>query len=149
MRYNGSLLDDGINVAGSDPLVQQFDGTINTQGISTSYGIDVDQYDITARLSPGQTSGTTTYSAGADLVLLMAQIVSATSDPAVDLGVTMSHTGTFVSGGTGTLHDHRVECGERRARGQHGHHHGHVTRGPDLQRIQPVRAGAAARRGRS
>ena len=102
LRYNGFLLDDGINVAGSDPLVQQFDGTINTQGISTSYGIDVDQYDITARLSPGQTSGTTTYSAGADLVLLMAQIVSATSDPAVDLGVTMSHTGTFVSGGTGT-----------------------------------------------
>jgi len=102
LRYNGFLLDDGINVAGSDPLVQQFDGTINTQGIATSYGIDVDQYDITARLSPGQTSGTTTYSAGADLVLLMAQIVSATSDPAVDLGVTMSHTGTFVSGGTGT-----------------------------------------------
>ena len=32
----------------------------------------------------------------------MAQIVSATSDPAVDLSVTMSHTGTFVSGGTGT-----------------------------------------------
>ncbi len=81
LRYNGILLDDGINVAGSDPLVQQFDGTINTQGIATSYGIDVDQYDISALLSPGQTSGTTTYSAGADLVLLMAQIVSATSDP--------------------------------------------------------------------
>ena len=102
LRYNGSLLDDGINVTGSVPLIQQFDGTINTQGIATSYGIDVDQYDISALLSPGQTSGTTTYSAGADLVLLMAQIVSATSDPAVDLGVTVSHAGTFVSGGTGT-----------------------------------------------
>jgi uncharacterized repeat protein (TIGR01451 family)/fimbrial isopeptide formation D2 family protein len=102
LRYNGSLLDDGINVTGSVPLTQQFDGTVNTQGISTSYGIDVDQYDISALLSPGQTSGTTTYSAGADLVLLMAQIVSATSDPAVDLGITLSHTGTFVSGGTGT-----------------------------------------------
>ena len=102
LRYNGFLLDDGIDVPGSDPQEQQFDGTINTQGIQTSYGIDVDQYDISARLSPGQTSGTTTYSAGADLVLLMAQIVSATSDPAVDLGVTVSHTGSFVSGGTGT-----------------------------------------------
>jgi len=101
LRYNGNLLDDGINVAGSDPLVQQFDGTINTQGIATSYGIDVDQYDITSFLSPGQTSGTTTYSAGADLVLLMAQIVSATSDPAVDLSVTKTHSGNFVSGGTG------------------------------------------------
>jgi trimeric autotransporter adhesin len=101
LRYNGNLLDDGINVSGSDPLVQQFDGTINTQGIATSYGIDVDQYDITAYLSTGQTSGTTTYSAGADLVLLMAQIVSATSDPAVDLSVTGTHSGSFVSGGTG------------------------------------------------
>src|SRR5689334_3357623 len=103
LRYNGSLLDDGINVAGSDPLVQQFDGTINTQGIATSYGIDVDQYDISALLSPGQTSGTTTYSAGGDLVLLMAQIVSATSDPAVDLSVAVGHSGGFVSGGTGTF----------------------------------------------
>jgi trimeric autotransporter adhesin len=102
LRFNGSLLDDGINVAGSDPLVQQFDGTINTQGAANSYGVDVDQYDISALLSSGQTSGTTTYSAGGDLVLLMAQIVSATSDPAVDLTVTKTHSGSFVAGGTGT-----------------------------------------------
>ena len=102
LRFNGNLLDDGINVAGSDPLIQQFDGTINTQGVATSYGIDVDQYDVSAYLSAGQTTGTLTYSAGADLVLLMTQIVSATSEPAVDLSVTKTHTGTFVSGGTGT-----------------------------------------------
>jgi uncharacterized repeat protein (TIGR01451 family) len=102
LRYNGNLLDDGINVPGSNPAVQQFDGTINTQGVQTSYGIDVDQYDISAFLAPGQTSGTTTYSAGQDLVLLMAQIVSATSDPAVDLAITKTHAGNFVSGGTGT-----------------------------------------------
>ena len=101
LRFNGNLLDDGINVAGSDPLVQQFDGTINSQGISTSYGIDVDQYNISAYLTPGATSGTTIYSSGADLVLLMAQIVSATSDPAVDLSATVTHSGNFVSGGTG------------------------------------------------
>jgi len=102
LRYNGNLLDDGIVVPNSVPTVQQFDGTINSQGVATSYGVDDDQYDISAYLSPGQTSGTTQYSAGADLVLLMAQIVSATSDPAVDLSATMSHVGTFVSGGTGT-----------------------------------------------
>jgi len=101
LRYNGALLDDGINVPGSDPLVQQFDGTINTQNISTSYGIDVDQYDISSLLTPGQTSGTMTYSSGADLVLLMAQIVSATSDPGVDLAPTIASSGTFVAGGTG------------------------------------------------
>jgi uncharacterized repeat protein (TIGR01451 family) len=101
LRFNGNLLDDGINVPGSDPLIQQYDGTINTQGISTSYGIDVDQYDVSAFLTPGQTTATLTYSAGADLVLLMTQIVSATSDPIVDLSVTSTHSGTFVSGGTG------------------------------------------------
>ena len=101
LRFNGNLLNDGINVAGSDPLIQQYDGTINTQGVATSYGIDVDQYDVSAYLSPGQTSATLTYSAGADLVLLMTQIVSATSDPIVDLSVTSTHTGTFVAGGTG------------------------------------------------
>lgn len=102
LRFNGNLLDDGINVAGSDPLVQQFDGTINTQGIQTSWGIDVDQYNISAFLSPGQTSGTTIYSSGEDLVLLMAQIVSATSDPGVDLGITKTHTGNFVAGTIGS-----------------------------------------------
>lgn len=102
LRFNGFLLDDGINVPGSDPWQQQFDGTINTQNIQTSWGIDVDQYDVSNRLSPGQTSATTTYSAGADLVLLMAQIVSATSDPAVNLGITKTHSGSFTAGQTGT-----------------------------------------------
>ena len=101
LSFNGTLLDDGLVPAGSVPTVQQFDGTINTSGVVTSYGVDVDQYDISGLLTPGATSGTTLYSAGSDLVLLMAQVVSATSDPAVDLGVTMSHTGNFVAGGTG------------------------------------------------
>ena len=101
LRFNGTTLNDGLVVADSDPTIQQFDGTISTVGSLTSYGIDVDQYDVTALLAPGQTSATTVYSAGDDLVLLMAQIVSATSDPAVDLSVTKSHSGTFVAGQQG------------------------------------------------
>jgi trimeric autotransporter adhesin len=101
LRFNGALLDDGLVPANSDPAIQQFDGTVSTVGSLASYGIDVDQYDVSATLSPGQTSATTVYSAGDDLVLLMAQIISATSDPAVDLSVTKTHTGNFVSGGTG------------------------------------------------
>jgi uncharacterized repeat protein (TIGR01451 family) len=102
LRFNGNLLDDGLVPANSNPTVQQFDGTISTTGSLTSYGVDVDQYDVSAYLSPGQTSATTVYSSGQDLVLLMAQVVSATSDPAVDLTVTKTHSGSFVSGGTGT-----------------------------------------------
>jgi uncharacterized repeat protein (TIGR01451 family) len=101
LRFNGSALDDGLEPAGSNPEFQQFDGTVNTQGVDTSYGIDVDQYDVSSLLSTGQTSATTVYSAGADLVLLMAQVVSATSDPAVNLGITVGHTGDFVAGQTG------------------------------------------------
>jgi uncharacterized repeat protein (TIGR01451 family) len=101
LRFNGTTLDDALVPAASDPTVQQFDGTISTVGSITSYGIDVDQYDVTALLAPGQTSATTLYSAGADLVLLMAQIVSVTSDPAVDLSVTKTHAGSFVAGQQG------------------------------------------------
>jgi uncharacterized repeat protein (TIGR01451 family) len=103
LRFNGSALDDGLVPSGSDPTFQQFDGTINSQGVVTSYGIDVDQYDVSSLLSPGQTNATTIYSSGADLVLLMAQIVSATSDPAVNLAVTTSHSGNFTAGTTGTF----------------------------------------------
>jgi uncharacterized repeat protein (TIGR01451 family) len=102
LRFNGSTLDDLLVPPASDPVVQQFDGTISTVGSLTSYGIDVDQYDVSALLTPGQTSATTVYSAGSDLVLLMAQIVSATSDPAVDLSVTKTHSGNFIAGQQGT-----------------------------------------------
>jgi uncharacterized repeat protein (TIGR01451 family) len=95
LRFNGSLIDDGLVPAGSVPGVQQFDGTISTTGSVTSYGVDVDQYDVTALLGPGQESATTVYSAGADLVMLAAQIVSVTSEPKVDLRITKTAAAPF------------------------------------------------------
>ena len=100
LRFNGTAVDDGIVVAGSDPTIQPYDGTVNTAGVATSYGVDVDTFDVTSLLTPGQTSATTVYSAGGDLVLLTAQIVSATSEPVVDLSLTKTHTGNFTVGGT-------------------------------------------------
>ncbi|HEY3518893.1 MAG TPA: DUF11 domain-containing protein [Gammaproteobacteria bacterium] len=99
LRFNGTAVDDGIVVAGSDPVIQPYDGTINSAGVATSYGVDVDTFDVTALLAPGQTSATTEYSAGGDLVLLAAQIVSATSEPVVDLTLTKTHVGNFTVGG--------------------------------------------------
>jgi uncharacterized repeat protein (TIGR01451 family) len=99
-RFNGAAVDDGIVVPGSDPVIQPYDGTVNTAGVATSYGVDVDTFDITALLAPGQTSATTEYSAGGDLVLLTAQVVSATSEPVVDLTLTKTHAGNFTVGGT-------------------------------------------------
>jgi uncharacterized repeat protein (TIGR01451 family) len=100
LRFNGAAVDDGIVVAGSDPSVQPYDGTVNSLGVATSYGVDVDTFDVTSLLAPGQTSATTQFSAGGDLVLLTAQVVSATSEPVVDLSLTKSHSGDFAVGAT-------------------------------------------------
>ncbi|MEZ5458985.1 MAG: hypothetical protein R3E65_06645 [Steroidobacteraceae bacterium] len=98
LTFNGSLLDDGLVPAGSDPVVQQFDGTVNSQGTVTAYGVDVDTYDVSTLLAPGQQSATTVYSSGGDLVLLLAQVVSATSEPRVDLQLTKSAATPLVVG---------------------------------------------------
>lgn len=98
LSYNGTTLDDGLVPAGSSPTVQQFDGTVNSQGVLTSYGADVDNYNISALLQPGQTSGTTVYSAGGDLVLLTAQIVSVTSERFIDLAITKTAATPFSVG---------------------------------------------------
>lgn len=100
LSFNGGVLDDGLVPAGSDPVVQQYDGTINPQGVVTSYGADVDVYDVSSRLTSGQDFATSVYSAGGDLVLLAAQIVSVTSEPRVDLTLTKTANGPFIVGGT-------------------------------------------------
>jgi uncharacterized repeat protein (TIGR01451 family)/fimbrial isopeptide formation D2 family protein len=102
LSFNGTTVDDGIVVAGSDPTIQPYDGTVNTAGAANTYGVDVDTFNVSALLSPGQTSATTQFSAGGDLVLLAAQIVSATSEPVVDLSLTKTHVGNFTVGGTNT-----------------------------------------------
>jgi len=101
LRFNGVALDDGIVVPGSDPPVQPYDGTVNSIGNATSYGFDVDTFDVSSLLSAGQTSATTRFAAGGDLVLLLAQVVSATSEPTVDLSITKSHAGNFAAGANG------------------------------------------------
>ena len=102
LSFNGSTVDDGIVVAGSDPAVQPYDGTVNSLGVANTYGVDVDTFDVSTLLSPGQTSATTQFSSGGDLVLLTAQVVSATSEPVVDLSLTKTHTGNFTVGASNT-----------------------------------------------
>lgn len=98
LSYNGNTLDDGLVPTGSSPTVQQFDGTVNSQGVLSSYGADIDNYNISSMLQPGQMSGTTVYSAGGDLVLLTAQIVSVTSDRFIDLAITKTAATPFSVG---------------------------------------------------
>lgn len=102
LHFNDTALDDGLVPAGSDPSVQQYDGTVNSQNAVNSYGADIDTYNVSSLLTPGATSATTRYSAGGDLVLLTAQIVSVTSEPIVDLSLSLAHAGNFVVGSNAT-----------------------------------------------
>lgn len=102
LSFNGTLVDDGLVPAGSSPATQQYDGTVNSQGATNSYGADIDTYDVSTLLTPGSTSASTQYSAGGDLVLLTAQIVSVTSEPIVDLSVSKTHAGDFTVGSNAT-----------------------------------------------
>jgi len=91
ISLNGTDLVDGAN-----PLGNQFNSTINTYGTgNTYYGADIDTYNISSFLSAGNTSVTTTYSSGGDLVLLAAEVISVTNTPVSDLSISKSHTGNF------------------------------------------------------
>ncbi len=124
LSFNGNALDDGIVVPASDPTTQPYDGTVNTLGVATSYGVDVDTFNVDPYVSAGQTSATTVFSAGGDLVLLTAQVVSVTSEPSVDLSITKTHVGELLRRHQRRVHDPRQQWHRRGARAGRQHHHG-------------------------
>src|SRR5690606_6106244 len=80
ITVNSSALTDGLN-----PLNNQFNNTVNSLGSNTAWGVDLDIYNIDSLVSPGDTSLTTVYSSGGDLVLLTMQAVSVSNSPTSDL----------------------------------------------------------------
>jgi uncharacterized repeat protein (TIGR01451 family) len=94
-----------------NPIAQQFNGTVNTTnppfpllvppvipvvgGAPAPWGVDVDHYDITAQLSPGQTSLATEYSSGSDLVILSSEVVVVENVPIADIAISKTHVGDF------------------------------------------------------
>ena len=105
LTFNGNTLIEPAN-----PANNQFNSvsTISSIAPSTgatdynSYGIDYDAYNIDAYLSAGDTSATSVYSTGGDLVLLSSEIISVTNTPVSDLAISKSHTGNFNVGQNGT-----------------------------------------------
>ncbi len=104
LSLNGTTLSDASN-----PANNQFNSTSTILSMlpstsatdSASYGVDFDGYSITSLLSAGDTSATTTYSSGGDLVLLSSEIISVTNTPVSDLSITKTHSGNFKVGQTG------------------------------------------------
>ena len=104
-----NLTFDGQNTAAVDltdalnPLNNQYNSTINTTGSTNVHGVDLDIYDISARLRAGDNAASTTYASGQDRVFLSLEIISVTNTPAVDLSLSKTASGSFVRGTTGTF----------------------------------------------
>ncbi|MEN7341979.1 MAG: hypothetical protein AAAFM81_03520 [Pseudomonadota bacterium] len=92
LTFNGTPLVDALN-----PLNNQFNSTLNQPGTTTEYGTDIDRYDVSALLSPGDTSSTTVYSSGGDLVILTLEVIAVSNTETADLGIDKSHTGDFLA----------------------------------------------------
>ena len=97
LSFNGAALTDALN-----PANNQFNSTINILGNNTSYGVDLDVYDISSLLNAGDTSATSVYSAGQDMVLLNMEVISVTNTPVADLAINKTHSGNFTVGQNGT-----------------------------------------------
>lgn len=82
ITVNSTALTDGLN-----PANNQFNNTINSLGSNTAWGVDLDIYPIDSLIGSGDTSLTTVYSSGGDLVLLTMQAVSVTNSPTSDLAI--------------------------------------------------------------
>ena len=105
LLFNGTTLTDGNN-----PANNQFNSTSTIESLapstgandSNSYGVDFDIYDISSLLSAGDTTATSTYSSGADLVILSSEIISVTNTPVSDLGITKTASSPFIAGNNAT-----------------------------------------------
>ncbi len=84
-----------------NPANNQFNSTINVLASSTTYGVDFDSFDVSALLTAGDTSATSFYSSGGDLVFLTLQAISTTNTAVADLAITKSLAGDLIEGGTG------------------------------------------------
>lgn len=67
----------------NNPTDNQFNSYSNT--IGNTAGLDIDDFNIGQYLTPGDTSVTTTYSSGQDLVFLTAEIISIPNEPVSDM----------------------------------------------------------------
>lgn len=96
LLFNGRELTDSMNPAGN-----QFNSASNITSDATTYGIDFDAYTLAPPfISAGQTTATTTYRSGQDLVLLSAEIAAMPFVGNADLALTMTRTGDLRVGAT-------------------------------------------------
>lgn len=96
LTFEGYDLYDSIS--GGNSLGNQFDSYSNIEGGLTTYGVDIDSYDISAYLTEGATSVSTTYTARQDGVLLSAEVIKVSNIPVADLSITTSEATGWTQG---------------------------------------------------
>ena len=84
--FNDYEMTDALN-----PRYNQFNSASNINNDSASYGIDFDAYTVTTPIiQSGQTTATTRYQSGQDLVLLHSEVIAVPNVPVSDLSVGMT-----------------------------------------------------------
>ncbi len=110
LYFNGHSITSTAN-----PLNNQYNSTRTlpsgdpNSGLSSTAGndsnalaMDLDFYDVSQYLSAGDTSVSTRYQTGTDMVLLNAEVLSVTNSNVADLSVTATGNGPFVAGANGS-----------------------------------------------
>ena len=75
LQFNGSQVTDALN-----PPQQLYNSTINSLGVTDSYGVDLDTFDVSSLVSEGDTSATTLVGVGPDLVILNSVLLQVKSN---------------------------------------------------------------------
>jgi uncharacterized repeat protein (TIGR01451 family) len=94
LLFNGTAMTDTMNPQGN-----QFNSQSNVTGDKYSYGIDFDVYTLKSPvIQAGQSTASTTYKSGQDMVLLSAEIVAMPYAAIADLSLSMTRTGDLTVG---------------------------------------------------
>ena len=100
LYFNGTVLTDATN-----PINNQFNSASSQLGLTNTYGVDIDSYNVTSLLQGGDTSAVSTYASGGDLVLLSCEIISTSDSTSADLQISKTHSGgaSIVAGNNTTF----------------------------------------------
>ena len=79
---NNTLTGDGDNTTGTNPFNSTIYDNVGTPitNDATQYGVDLDTYDVSALILPGETSATTTVNVGQDFVMMNAVVLKVPSN---------------------------------------------------------------------
>lgn len=84
----------------NNPRYNQFNSSSNINNDTLSYGIDFDAYTVASPvIQSGQTTATTRYQSGQDLVLLHSEVVAVPNVPVSDLSIAMTVSNPMMTQG--------------------------------------------------